>query len=180
MIQNIVSGIVGAIGGAIVLYFLLGIPSEINDLGKNVSKIQGQVDTLIALQGQLKKLETRVETVEDEVSLLTGKSKKHGSGWVSFDKPMDIKTGDKLELFIGGTAEKVVVRLLPEGKSQDFPIGILPEIFLVPDNRTLTVVMKENHSNVVHISVHGGSNPWGKFSLGENNGPATLEKVSFK
>lgn len=180
MIQNVISGILGAIVGAIALYFLLGIPGEVSDLGKSVSKIEGRVETLIALQGKVERIEKRVETVEDEVSLLTGKSKKHGSGWISFDQPKNLKAGDKLELFVGGTAEKVIVRLLPEGKSPDFPIGVLPEIFVVPDNRLLSVVLKENHAAVTHVSVHGGPNPWGKFSLGENNGPATLERIGGK
>lgn len=180
MIQSIISGILGAIVGAIALYFLLGIPGEVNDLGKTVSKIEGRVETLIALQGKVEKLESRVETVEDEVSVLTGKSKKHGSGWITFNHPKDLKAGSKLELFIGGSAEKVIVRLLPEGKSPDFPVGVLPEIFVVPDNRLLSVVLKENHAAVTHVSVHGGPNPWGKFPLGENNGPATLERISVK
>lgn len=180
MIQSVISGIIGAIIGAIALYFLLGIPSEVNDLGKSVSRIEGRVETLIALQGKVEKIEKRVETVEDEVSLLTGKSKKHGSGWISFDPPKNLKAGNRLELFIGGSAEKVIVRLLPEGKSPDFPVGVLPEMFVVPDNRVLSVVLKKNHKSVTHVSVHGGPNPWGKFFLGEKNGPATLERISVK
>ena len=180
MVQSILAGVIGAIFGAIALYFLLGIPSEVKDLGRDVSNLQGQVATLIALQGKLEKLENRVETVESEVSILAGKSKEHGSGWIVFDEPLDIKVGDKLELFIGGTARHVIVRLLSEGQSPDLPVGILPGVFLVPDNRTLMVVAKEDYSNVVHVSVHGGANPWGKFPLGENNGPATLERVSIR
>lgn len=180
MIQNVISGIIGAIIGAIALYFLLGIPGEVSDLGKSVSKIEGRVDTLIALQGKVEHLENRVETVEDKVSVLTGKSRKHGSGWITFDPPKDLQAGNMLELFIGGSAQKVIVRLLPEGKSPDFPTGVLPEIFVVPDNRLLSVVLKENHPAVSHVSVHGGPNPWGKFPLGENNGPATLERISVK
>ncbi len=179
MEKNLIPGVIGAVVGAIILYFLLGIPSEVRDLGRSVSKLEGQFETLVALQGQVKTLETRVASVEEGVSLLTGTSKKFGSGWVDFEKPIDLRKGDRLGLKIGGTAQKVLVRLLPAGKSPDLRIGVLPDQFVVPEDRNLFLDLQEDHLHISQISVHGGSSPWDSYFLGPDNGPATLEKVTL-
>lgn len=103
-----------------------------------------------------------------------GASSRWGSGWLDLEKTTDFKQGDKLKLKIGGTAENIVVRLLSKGASPDNPTGIDGSKVTVPPNRIVEVTLREDHSNVIQISVHGGSNPWGMFQLGGGNGPATL------
>ncbi len=111
-----------------------------------------------------------------------GASSRWGSGWIDLEKPTDFKQGDKLKLTIGGAAENIVVRLLSKGDSPDDPAGIEGSRVLVPPSRIVQVTLKEDHRRVVQISVHGGPNPWGKYPLGGDNGPATLlgaERVGF-
>ena len=147
---NITSGIIGAVLGGIVLYFVLGIPSEVRSIDIRVARLEGQFNMLTTLTKEVKALQSRVEEVqatvanfptptEDDllVSGVVGSSNRWGSGWIDLDVTMDFKTGDRLRLTIGGTANKIKVRL------------------------------------------HGGSNPWGAFPLGGGNGPATLEKVEL-
>ena len=108
-----------------------------------------------------------------------GSSPQWGSGWLNLSTPMNFTAGDTLRLKIGGTAKKVLVRLLPEGKFPDSSEGIIGNAISVPENRTIKIALKDNRYNIIQISVHGGPNPWGKFPLGGDNGPATLESVSL-
>ncbi|MCK5140143.1 MAG: hypothetical protein KAQ85_09905 [Thermodesulfovibrionia bacterium] len=103
-----------------------------------------------------------------------GKSSKWGSGWLDLSEKKNFKKGDKFKLEIGGKAKKIVVRLLPKGVDQNSSSGIDGGVVKVPKNRIVKIKLKENHRNVVQISVHGGSNPWGLFPLGEKNGSAIL------
>lgn len=105
----------------------------------------------------------------------TGSSSRWGSGWLDLATVTDFAAGDALELRIGGTANKVFVRLLPEGKFPDSTVGILGDAITMPENRVVEVVLDEDRKGIIQISVHGGPNPWGKFSLGGENGPATLD-----
>jgi hypothetical protein len=110
---------------------------------------------------------------------LTGKvgsSSQYGSGWIDLKPVKSFKAGDKLRLKIGGTAKKIVVRLLPRGDDSNDPIGIVETDLTVPKSRVVTVTLKEDHLMTIQISVHGGPKPW-TYSLGEGNGPATLEKA---
>jgi hypothetical protein len=124
---------------------------------------------------------------EDEVNpeprLLAGEigsSSSWGSGWLDLATVTDFKTGDILRLHIGGTAGKVLVRLLPEGKFPDSSVGIVAGgAITVPENRIVEVVLNNDRKGIIQISVHGGSNPWGKFTLGSVNGPATLESATL-
>lgn len=105
----------------------------------------------------------------------TGSSSRWGSGWLDLATVTDFAAGDALELRIGGSANKVLVRLLPEGKFPDSTVGIVGGAITVPENRVVEVVLDEDRKGIIQISVHGGPNPWGKFSLGGGNGTATLE-----
>ncbi len=105
-------------------------------------------------------------------------SPRWGSGALVLDPPRNFSQGEKLELIIGGSAEKIKVRLLPKNKKPDTSAGVLPNFYEVPkDNRTVLIELKEDRLNIVQVSVHGGPKPWGKYSLGGNNGPATIEQV---
>ncbi len=105
-----------------------------------------------------------------------GVSSQYGSGWIDLKPIKRFKAGDKLRLKIGGTAQKIVVRLLPEGGDPNDPVGVVETDLAVPRGRVVTVTLKEDHPMTMQISVHGGPKPW-TYSLGENNGPATLEKA---
>lgn len=128
----------------------------------------------------MKNLENRVESVEELLSLTTGSSKKFNSGWVNLVESVDIHKGDKLVLDIGGTAKRVIIRLLPKGKSSDLSVGILPVVYEVPTNRNLAIELTDEHLGVSQISVHGGPKPWDKFPIEVDNGPATLESVRIQ
>ena len=111
-----------------------------------------------------------------KVSGTVGASSQWGSGWIEVPATTAFKKGERLRLELGGTAAKALVRVLASGQSPDDPIGILGE-FKVPESRILEVTLQEEVKNVRQISVHGGANPWGRFPLGANNGPATLTSV---
>lgn len=118
------------------------------------------------------------DTSKTELRVLTGEfgsSPRWGSGWLDLSTPTDFKSGDVLRLRIGGTALKVVVRLLPKGVAPESSSGILGASVDVPEDREVELEIDADRNNIVQISVHGGSNPWGKFSLGEDNGPASIE-----
>lgn len=100
-----------------------------------------------------------------------------GSGWLVLTSTTDFKKGEVIKLKMGKTADKVVVRLLPNGKSPDRPTGVVTGCIDVPDNGVVEVLLQRDHPLVEQISVHGGPNPWGKYSCGGGNGPATLVDV---
>jgi len=103
-----------------------------------------------------------------------GHSTQWGSGWLDLTVVRDFKQGDKLRLKVGGSAKKIVVRLLSEDDSPDDPAGVDGGPIEVPQNGMVDKTLLENHSKVKQISVHGNENPWGQFPLGGGNGPATL------
>lgn len=107
----------------------------------------------------------------------TGSSSEWGSGWLVLAPPVDFAKGEHLKLFIGGSADRILVRLLPKGASPDTSVGIIPGVVNVPKSRIVEVTLPEDRKQIVQISVHGGPNPWGKFPLGGGNGPATIESA---
>ena len=120
--------------------------------------------------------------MESSVRSLSGKtdaSSRWGSGWLDLDTPTDFRKGDVLRLSIGGTAQKVLVRLLPQGRPPGSSTGILGGTISVPQNRVVEVTISSDRKGIIQISVHGGSNPWGKFSLGWDNGSATIESAEL-
>lgn len=108
---------------------------------------------------------------------VTGSSSQWGSGWMLFAPAVDFKKGDKLRIIIGGTAKKVVVRLLPKGRSPDTSVGVIGGPVIVPSTRVVEVTLSEDRKQVVQISVHGGVNPWNEFNLGGDNGSATIVSI---
>lgn len=108
-------------------------------------------------------------------------SRQWYSGWMDLSTARDFKRGDVLRLKLGGTAKRIIVRLLRKDEDPNGPLGIDGGVVEIPDSRTVEVTLQEDHANVVQISVHGGPNPWSLYPLGDENGPATLlsaERVS--
>lgn len=102
-----------------------------------------------------------------------GADPRYGSGFLDLASLATFAQGEKLRLRIGGTAEKVVVRLLPAGQNPSEAVGII-DTFAVPKDRVLVLTLESEHPNVRQVSVHGGPRPWDLYDLGGGNGPATL------
>jgi hypothetical protein len=115
------------------------------------------------------------ETLKGEI----GASSRWGSGWLDLSTMMDFQKGDKLKLHIGGTAKKILVRLLTRGKAPDSPSGIVGGALNVPANRIVELQLDSDYKNIIQISVHGHSRPWNLYDLGPQNGPATLLKCEL-
>jgi len=103
-----------------------------------------------------------------------GASARWGSGWLNLSAARQFHRGDRLRLKLGGTAKKIVIRLLPQGADPNEPQVIVGDVTVVPDNRIVELILDTDVADVVQISVHGKSNPWGLYDLGAANGPATL------
>jgi hypothetical protein len=102
------------------------------------------------------------------------------SSWIDLSKMTDFHRGERLKITVQGTAEKVVVRLLPNGKHPSSSEGIVGNVINVPNNKVLEVNIEEERRNIVQISVHGGSYAW-HTPLGSNNGSviiSSIERVS--
>ena len=78
-----------------------------------------------------------------------GSTSSWGSGWLDLATVTDFAAGDVLLLQIGGTAKKVIVRLLPEGKFPDSTIGIVGGAVAVPGNRIVKVVLSEDRKGII-------------------------------
>lgn len=111
------------------------------------------------------------------VACTPGASPQWSSGWCDFATPVTFKKGEHLRLAVGGSATKIVVRLLPKGGNTDAPIGVIPTPFAIPLNRFVEVVVPYDALTITQISVHGGPNPWNQYPLGAGNGTATITGV---
>lgn len=106
-----------------------------------------------------------------------GVSPQWGSGWCDFSTPVAFKKDARLRLAVGGSATKVIVRLLPKGGDPNTTIGVIPTPFTVPQDRFLVVTVPSDAPAIIQISVHGGKSPFGQYPLGVGNGPATISGV---
>jgi hypothetical protein len=106
-----------------------------------------------------------------------GSSSRWESGWIDLTKTTSLHAGDKVRLKVGGTAEQVLVRFLSKGDSADDPEGIENSVLSVSALGFAEVTLQGDHADVTQISVHGGPKPFGLYSLGGGNGPATLQGV---
>lgn len=148
---------------------------------KERAKESGVEKTTVSEEKQGTVPESEIQS-KPEVKLLAGEigsSPRWGSGWLDLVTPTDFSKGDRLRLRIGGTASKILVRLLPEGKFPDSSVGIMNGPITVPENRIVEVVLDMDRKDIIQISVHGGPNPWGNFPLGGGNGPAILEAAEL-
>jgi hypothetical protein len=105
-----------------------------------------------------------------------GASPQYASGWIDFPQPVDFSKGERLRMVIGGSATKIIVRMLAKGQSGDSSDGLLGGVIDVPKTRVVELSLGEDRAQIVQISVHGGPNPWGKFPM-PGNGPATLQAI---
>jgi hypothetical protein len=108
-----------------------------------------------------------------------GASATWKSGWIDLTNPTNFAKGDRLRMRVGGTALKVVVRLLQRGSDPDASGGVLPDVYSIrpEQDRTIDVVVPDDTPQVVQISLHGGPNPFNEIPLGSGNGAATLLSV---
>lgn len=108
-----------------------------------------------------------------------GAAPQWGAGWCDFSTPASFKKGDRLRIAIGGSATKIIVRLLPSSAKgrEDTPVGALPAAIAIPQNRFIEVVLPYDAMNITQISVHGGPSPWNQYPLGARNGPATITGI---
>jgi len=122
---------------------------------------------------------TTPAAAETRVTELVGRlgTSPYGSGYLDLRAPTSLKQGDELVLLVGGTAKRVILRLLPQGALPDTPAGIIGGPMDVPASRVLRLTLSSSREAVVQVSVHGGENPWGQIPLGTGNGPATLLRV---
>lgn len=106
-----------------------------------------------------------------------------GSDWaatgIEFERPMDLKKGDSLLFRINGTAENIVIRLLPTFADPSSPTGVIGQVRKIPMDQVLRTTLKEDHPNVTQLSVHSGNDAWG-INLGSNNGTAHLLCVDLE
>jgi len=95
------------------------------------------------------------------------------SGWIDLVQPTNFYKGDQLRLVVGGTATKVVVRLLDDPRRADSSDGVIG-VFTVGPERIVRITLDVDYRGIQQLSVHGGPNPWNLYDLGGGNGPATL------
>jgi hypothetical protein len=115
------------------------------------------------------------ETIQGE----TGTSPETDSGWLKLEKMSDFERGGKLLIHVGGTADKILIRMLRKGANPDYPKGMDGGPHEVPSDRLVEAVLERDHKDIVEISVYGGPRPFGFFPLGEDNGPATILNVKY-
>lgn len=98
------------------------------------------------------------------------------SSWIDLTNATNFRRGEKLKIMVRGSAENVVVRLLPSGAHPTSSDGIVGDVMKVPKDGVLQIQLPEERRNIVQISVHGGQKAW-DISLGGKNGPVTLISV---
>lgn len=107
-----------------------------------------------------------------------GSSPRWGSGWIDLEAPTDFLKGDRIRIKVGGSATKVLVRLLSRGQSPDTSAGRIGGTITVPEDRIIEVTLKYDRKEIIQVSVHGNPNPW-NIPLGGGNGPATIEEAEI-
>ena len=131
---------------------------------------------LVVIIALLANMLTITNATSQQLRGKTGQSSQWKSGWIDLRAIIDFNKGDTLIIKVGGTATKILVRLLSRGDDPNSPSGIEGDIRKVPANRIIKVVLESDYKQVQQISVHGGPDPFG-YSLGQNNGAATLVNV---
>jgi hypothetical protein len=108
-----------------------------------------------------------------------GSAKQWCSGWIDLQRITDFKNGDTLIIRVGGTATRVLVRLLARGEDPNSSSGIIGDARKIPSSRIIKVVLESDYDQIKQISVHGGPNPF-DVPLGQGNGCATLQNVILR
>lgn len=155
--------------GSVVILLIVGCTKkEVNHLEPVIQGNEQLVDT------NKKLVESQTGKKEPLLGEI-GSSSRWDSGWIDFISPERFQSGDIIRIRIGGSAKKVLVRLLGKGQSPDSSVGIVGGSRDVPGDRWIEVKMEYDRDSIIQLSVHGG-NPWGR-SQGVNNGPATIDEI---
>ena len=109
-----------------------------------------------------------------------GSSRQYYSGWLDLQSITKFQIGDELIIRVGGTAQQVLIRLLPKDGDPSSPIEIVGNARRVPPDHVIRVILESNYSQIKQISVHGGPSPWGQYDLGATNGYATIVNVILR
>ena len=96
------------------------------------------------------------------------------AGWVDLSTITDFKRGEA-QVARGRNSRKYSSKAFAKG-SLLTPVGIDGGVVRVPKNRIVEVVLKQDHRNIVQISVHGNQKAW-QYNLGGGNGLVTLDNV---
>ena len=117
------------------------------------------------------------QTIAGKIGSASGSSWQ--SSWLDLTTPTSFRKGDKLVVTVEGTAENVLVRLLPakDKERPDSPIGIEGRARKVPADKKLEVTLERDHPDVGQVSVHGGASAW-STPLGAKNGSVTIVSIS--
>ena len=98
------------------------------------------------------------------------------SSWIDLTKATNFARGENIKITLRGSAENIVIRLLPSGAHPSSSDGIVGDVRKMPKDGVLRIQVPEERRNVVQISVHGGQKAW-NINLGSKNGPVTLVGV---
>ena len=107
----------------------------------------------------------------------SGAGNEWQSSWLDLRGPMTFRKGERVLIKVQGSAEKVLVRLLPKASPPESADGIEGGPRSVPASHILVVTLESDHPDVKQISVHAGKKAW-NTSLGANNG--TIQVVSIE
>ena len=119
-----------------------------------------------------------IPAVADNLRGHIGNSSQWGSSWLDFTGFRNFSKGDTLRIKLKDTSAKcVLVRLLGRDDSPDEQTGVVGDARTVEQNKTVTVTLDMDYSNIRQISVHGGE-PWGQ-TLCADNGPAHIQSVEY-
>jgi len=98
------------------------------------------------------------------------------SSWLDINPPVSFEKGETIKIKVGGNAENVLVRFLPEDSDYSSSDGIEGKVRKMPSNGILEVKLERNHPNIKQISVHAGKEAWGT-PLGGNNGTVKIISI---
>jgi hypothetical protein len=108
-----------------------------------------------------------------------GSSESSAAGWLDLLGVTDFSRGDQLRLTVGGVANQVLIRFLPENADPSDAVGIEGGAIDVPPGRVVYLALGQDHPRTVQISCHGMERPWRLFWLGAGNGVAALRQVEI-
>ena len=111
-------------------------------------------------------------------SIGQGSGSRWRASWMDLSSVRDFHRGDRLRVRVQGTAERVLVRLLPKDASSDLPAGLVGSVMRVPPGGVLDVPLAENHPSVKQISVHSGLEAFGQ-ALNSTDGGAAIVSVEM-
>jgi len=98
------------------------------------------------------------------------------ASWIDLKPGASFKKGDILRIKVEGSAENLLVRLLPVTSQPSSSDGIEGGVRKVPANRMIDVKLERDHPNIKQISLHAGPEAWGR-PLGPNNASVRLVSV---